>query len=1385
MKERILALGLPASVVSLGVGVGWWGSKSGLISQQTWFYLWPLLVAIGFLALSIGALIIGARRWLLPMAVGFLVQLIGWFFLLGNVGFESAWEPFIYTLLAVGLVLFGMFAFWLVATLRARSLEKNIVDGVAGGEGIDAQKIAEIRNNMLQALTMLKRAGLGRNAIYELPWFLVIGRSQAGKTVAIKNSGLGLPVKKDRVKGVGGTHTCDFFFTNDLIFLDTPGAWVTEGAGEEGQAHWVELLRLLRKYRGRRPLDGLVIVVPADDLLTKSDEDLEEQAANIRQVVDCLHDELRFRFPVYLVVSKSDLVEGFIDFFRGLPAQRRGEIVGWSHTDPNRGDPERLIPKGFQRLVQRLQAYRLEMMARIASVTRARKLFFFTEEMKSLERPLTVFASVLFEPDQYHEQPVFRGFYFTSGTQGEGTPMGRAMAKLAETLGIHATHIQAAPEEEEPKRSYFLLELFRTLLLGDQGLVSRTAVSWWRMRRDTMLVAFSPAIIAVLVFLTAFLSFGLNSCKYRQIATRVPAIVEELRSQQTPVRGKRLLAALSGTNDLKAFHRALAGPTLWNRFWGMRRPGELAGQALAVFRREFEEVILRPTFEEIGRYSLDPRNSCTERIDVLYSVVYLRLGYKWEEAEDLKGLDAFWDLSGDTVAEAREQLLWQFAYLENNTRKGESLLPGISLAKAADSIVAECRDRGPGSPMDGYRKFQEECGDLPTNYHTTQCRILMDNLFRAPAENYDKLDRNLNGLREGLDKLEDVEPEAGAALRALNMISVTDQGISRTLSEEECLRKFDGEIMPAVKAFMNQDDLISECRTTWNASGKDNLKALELVNSQNQKLEDEKKALRSMVGEFTGRCEKALGEPFVLDFDVLDEFAYKRRYLSCIDGWEHERPPEPEPVVARPARGGTTPPRPKAEPLTFLAVDRRPDYSISSWNGKWEKEWDRGLQLAANSSPGEREQKKQDVLNLARSYAVSYRRAWERYLDGITAQARGGASVPGWLEGLADTGEFMRVLEPALSALETDKSTAPSEYKFLSEELRDLESLGDFVKSRLSIYRDGLRGIARDLRECEQDATQLNRYRSQLNSGDGQNKLVALQEWVRKNAGPGLVDGKLEKLFLQPLLEAETYAKSPDLTLMQWNGLLTQFSEVAAKYPFTTEGAEELASLKDMVALFGGRSGIVPVLSGAVDRGAVSPEADRWLTRAGGLAEILFAEDTDDLRPYTLKLSIEGFSFDPAELEKKFQVREVEIHLGEGVDWTWKDAEPDKKLKTLQIDLVGEVTSDLSYIAAWVSERKGFLGRAFTENFKDPERFKAGQAEGHWAPLRLLSAGAEDGFGAGGSTFDLKYLVELPYKKDEPGKLTLNLRVNATGLPELMQLMKSGLPKPPESLAGP
>jgi type VI secretion system protein ImpL len=243
--KKALALVLPASVLGVVLGVL-------SVSRVPWLavgygvFVPSVAVAVVLLVTAIAALLLGALRWLWPLCIGLVAQLLGLLLLYKEWwGFSTPWKPVWWTLAAIGAVLLVMGAIWLVVTVRTRWFERKMLQGVgdAGAEELEA-----IRKNFQDALGKLRRAGHGRNAIYELPWFLVIGRPQGGKTTAIKNSGLGLPVRKDWVKGVGGTVNVDFFFTNDLIFMDTPGRWVTDGANEREQRQWTELLRLLRRF---------------------------------------------------------------------------------------------------------------------------------------------------------------------------------------------------------------------------------------------------------------------------------------------------------------------------------------------------------------------------------------------------------------------------------------------------------------------------------------------------------------------------------------------------------------------------------------------------------------------------------------------------------------------------------------------------------------------------------------------------------------------------------------------------------------------------------------------------------------------------------------------------------------------------------------------------------------------------------------------------------------------------------------------------------------------------------------------------------------------------------------------------------------------------------
>ena len=83
---------------------------------------------------------------------------------------------------------------------------------------------------------------------------MIIGPPGSGKTTLLSNSGLEFPLA-DRfgnaaVRGVGGTRSCDWWFTSEAILLDTAGRYTTQDSDESADsAGWVEFLTLLKRHR--------------------------------------------------------------------------------------------------------------------------------------------------------------------------------------------------------------------------------------------------------------------------------------------------------------------------------------------------------------------------------------------------------------------------------------------------------------------------------------------------------------------------------------------------------------------------------------------------------------------------------------------------------------------------------------------------------------------------------------------------------------------------------------------------------------------------------------------------------------------------------------------------------------------------------------------------------------------------------------------------------------------------------------------------------------------------------------------------------------------------------------------------------------------------------
>ena len=121
----------------------------------------------------------------------------------------------------------------------------------------------------------------------------------------------------------------DWRVTSEAVFLDTAGRYQTEGVDAE---EWVGLIDSLKKYRPARPLDGFLLVVDTDKILKSDDHEIEELAKTIRARPDEAIQRLKTRFPVYLVFTNADSIEGFRDSFS--TSKNEGKNLVWGTTIP-------------------------------------------------------------------------------------------------------------------------------------------------------------------------------------------------------------------------------------------------------------------------------------------------------------------------------------------------------------------------------------------------------------------------------------------------------------------------------------------------------------------------------------------------------------------------------------------------------------------------------------------------------------------------------------------------------------------------------------------------------------------------------------------------------------------------------------------------------------------------------------------------------------------------------------------------------------------------------------------------------------------------------------------------------------------------------------------
>ncbi|MBL8896156.1 MAG: hypothetical protein JNM84_00950, partial [Planctomycetes bacterium] len=203
-----------------------------------------------------------------------------------------------------------------------RKKQRRFDAGVAAREGIDDRK-----REWISWTKELEQQGIDR---YSLPFYLLVGEPQSGKSVLLQNSDLTFPFGQSRLSGVGGTRGCDWWFTEEAVILDLAGRLFTHEGGASDESEWAAFLELLANYRPICPANGLILVIPCDSLLKDDREETTRKANKIQNALLTLTGKLQAQVPIYVVLTKADRIFGFAETVHRLESEQRQQMFGWS-----------------------------------------------------------------------------------------------------------------------------------------------------------------------------------------------------------------------------------------------------------------------------------------------------------------------------------------------------------------------------------------------------------------------------------------------------------------------------------------------------------------------------------------------------------------------------------------------------------------------------------------------------------------------------------------------------------------------------------------------------------------------------------------------------------------------------------------------------------------------------------------------------------------------------------------------------------------------------------------------------------------------------------------------------------------------------------------------
>jgi hypothetical protein len=385
--------------------------------------------------------------------------------------------------LVIGLPLIGKLRRRRIKEKETRNIVKDLmvwrhVAQLAKG-GEDQNKAKNLLSDRIEEINFLLNQGFAlpaqyKRKPYDLPWYILLGEPRSGKSSFLSSSELELipSAKEESSVSSDGKDSLPvrMWMGAKAVVCDISGHVFFDRWLDGSSAEWNYIIQQLYRKRRKRPLDGIILTIPADALLADDDVLSQKKAILMAAELSQLFHTLGMYLPCQVVVTKLDMVDGFREYIMTVPEEMRHQILGFSNS--NRLYNTDRFKIFWDALLQRLRmgckksmisrelAQKLSGLSSRMDVTG--KIYLFPENFATLYKNLDIYLNTLFSENNFHgsRNMIFEGIFFTSSTD-LGITLSQGLSAMAEKK---VDEFPLAGEKPAAPRSYFARDLLNKVI---------------------------------------------------------------------------------------------------------------------------------------------------------------------------------------------------------------------------------------------------------------------------------------------------------------------------------------------------------------------------------------------------------------------------------------------------------------------------------------------------------------------------------------------------------------------------------------------------------------------------------------------------------------------------------------------------------------------------------------------------------------------------------------------------------------------------------------------------------------------------------------------------------------------------------------------------------